>query len=109
MGKIKSILIDAKYSGYCAFCGKPLDIKTEHHLLFGQDRKKAEEDGLKLPICDNCHTQNPMIDRIHDNRMAEKLSKMLGQMAFEKHCVALGATEEGAREQFRKRYGKSFL
>ena len=109
MNKMKSILMDTKYSGYCAFCGKPLGTHTYHHLIFGSDRKKAVEDGLTLPICDDCHTQNPLTDRIHDNRMAEKLSKMLVQIALEKHYVATGATEQEARELFRKRYGKSFL
>jgi hypothetical protein len=40
-------------------------------------------------------------ERIHENPMAEKLSKMLGQAIWEKH--------NGDREAFRKRYGKSYL
>lgn len=109
MGKMKSILIDSKYSGYCALCGRQLENKTVHHLIFGSDRKKADEDGLTIPICDNCHTQNPVAQRIHGNSAAEDLSKMLGQIALEKHYVAQGATEQEARKLFRKRYGKSFL
>ena len=40
-------------------------------------------------------------ERIHGNPMAEKFSKMLGQAIWEKHY--------GTREDFRKRYGKSYL
>lgn len=104
-----SILIDGKYLKYCAFCGKPLSQNTQHHLLFGSARQKAEEDGLKMPACDNCHTMNRNAEKIHGNVMAEKLSKMLGQMAYEKHKVAEGLTETEAREEFRRRYGKSYF
>lgn len=41
------------------------------------------------------------LDYIHDNPMAERLSKMLGQAMFE--------AKIGSREEFRKRYGRSYL
>lgn len=104
--KTKGIV--TKYNKNCAFCGRPCE--TEHHLLFGGSiRRIAEEDGIKLPACDWCHTLNAVKDRIHDNPMAEKLSKIAGQLAWEKHDVAQGYTEEEARERFRKRYGQSYL
>lgn len=61
----------------------------------------AEEDGIKVPSCNRCHNIGMVKERIHDNPMAEKLSKMLGQAIYEK--------EIGTREDFRKRYGKSYL
>ena len=52
MGKTKSTVVQEKYSGYCFFCGTPV-VNGEHHLVFGiSNRQKAEEDGLKVPICD---------------------------------------------------------
>ncbi len=88
------------YSSICFFCGKPAEC--EHHLLFGNGKRKlAEEDGLKVPACNQCHTLGTVTGRIHDNPMAEKLSKMLGQAIFE--------TEVGDREDFVARYGKSYL
>lgn len=109
MKKTRSILIEERYSQICAFCGKPLNNRTEHHLLFGKDRAYAEQDGIKLPVCDNCHTMGKGTERIHGNIMAEKLSRMMGQLAYEKMKVAEGCSLEEARESFRKRYGKSFL
>lgn len=109
MKKTKSII--TKYDKYCAFCGSP--ASEEHHLVFGdmggKIRRLAEEDGIKLPACPYCHTLNPVKERIHDNPMAEKLSKMAGQLAFEKHACAQGVAEEEAREMFRRRYGVSYL
>jgi len=94
----KSILTDN--TRLCYFCGRPAE--GEHHLIFGSGiRKLAEEDGLKVPICAACHDIGVTIGRIHDNPMAERLSKMLGQAIYEARI--------GSREEFRRRYGKSYL
>lgn len=98
MAKTKSIITD--YDGICAFCGEPAEC--EHHLLFGTGiRQLAEKDGLKVPSCNNCHNMASIPERIHDNPMAEKLSKMLGQAVYE--------SQIGSREDFMRRYGKSYL
>lgn len=98
MSKTKSIVTE--YDGICFFCGKPAEC--EHHLLFGNGiRELAEQDGLKVPMCNECHNMGKQIERIHENIMAEKLSKMLGQAIYENKI--------GTREEFRKRYGKSYL
>jgi len=105
MKKTKSILTE--YGDICFYCGKPCN--TEHHLLFGTARKYAEEDGIKFPICDNHHTQNEVKCRIHGNPMAEKLSKIAGQLAYEKQKVSEGYSVSESRKLFRKRYGESYL
>lgn len=98
MGKTKGIVTELK--GYCLFCGRPAEC--EHHLLFGSGiRKLAEKDGLKVPACSACHSMGGIAERIHGNPMAEKLSKMLGQAAYE--------AKIGSREEFRRRYGRSYL
>ena len=104
---MKSIL--TKYTDNCMFCGTP--TRETHHFLFGRGiRELADKDNIKGPVCNNCHTHGwPVSSRIHDNPMAEKLSKMVGQLAWEKHKVASGMTEEDARDAFRKRYGVSYL
>lgn len=93
--------IVTEYKSICFFCGKPAEC--EHHLVFGNGvRELAEQDGLKVPSCNKCHTMAIKVsERVHDNVMAEKLSKMLGQMAYE--------AKIGSRADFRKRYGKSYL
>lgn len=94
----KGIVTD--YNKNCIFCGRPTEC--EHHLLFGNgNRELAEQDGLKVPACNNCHNIGQITGRIHDNPMAEKLSKMLGQAIYEARI--------GSREEFRVRYGKSYL
>lgn len=100
--------IITKYNEYCMLCGKP--TTTQHHFLFGRgERQLADEDGIKGPVCNDCHNIGELIKRIHGNIAAEKLSKMVGQLAWEKHAVAEGMTEDEAREAFRKRYKRSYL
>lgn len=100
--------IITEYKNNCIFCGRPTE--AEHHLVFGHGfRNLAEEDGLKIPVCNNCHNMNGGTGQLHNNIIAERLSKIAGQLAFEKRCVASGRTEEEAREEFRKRYGRSYL
>lgn len=94
----KSIVTE--YHGICIFCGAPAEC--EHHLLFGMGiRPLAEKDGIKVPACNKCHNMGKTLECVHGNPMAERLSRMLGQAVWEK--------EYGTREQFRARYGKSYL
>ena len=117
----KSIVTE--YKEICFFCGKPAE--GEHHLIFGTaGRELSEKDGLKVPTCNNCHNMGAKLSRVHDNPMAEKLSKMLGQALWERDWILKDAVhdpekkdEKGiqelesriARKEFRRRYGKSYL
>lgn len=111
MQKAKSIV--TKYTEICAFCGAP--AQAMHHLVFGtSERKISDNDGLVLPVCNECHNMNGSgknTRMIHGNSAAETMSKMIGQLAWEKHKIAgsPGMTEDEAREAFQKRYGRSYL
>lgn len=98
-----------EYNNICAICGKPKECT--HHLVFGRGlRELADEDGLTLPMCNNCHNMaTSQLDRIHGNPMAEHLSKMVGQLAFEMSYCSKGIPQEIARDEFKKRYGRSYL
>lgn len=111
---MKNILTE--YTELSAFSASPKEC--DHHLIFGSGlRKLADEDGLILPLTNNEHNTGPIGERIHENVAAEKLSKMLGQVAYEKEYYrsALEALKETdsdsdpAREAFRERYGISYL
>ena len=111
MAKTKSTVCQERFKDYCFFCGCPV-IGREHHLIFGSaNRQKADEDGLKVPICDHCHTIGKLWERIHDNTMAEKLSKMFGQAIYERNALANKEVQtiDEAREKFRRRYGQSYF
>ena len=117
----KSIV--TKYENFSAFSGTP--TTTHHHLLFGRGiRPLAETDGVWIPLLDSEHnaSKKGIKFQVHDNPAAEKLSKMAGQLAWERKYLAdklasdenLGhqSTEDWmdeAREAFRQRYGESWL
>lgn len=102
--------IVTEYPEICIFCGR--QAEAEHHLIFGTaGRELSENDGLKIPVCNNCHNMGQKLCRIHENPMAERLSKMLGQAIWEKEWISANNQQESrkAREAFRKRYGRSYL
>ena len=79
-------------------------------MIFGKGRQFAESWGLKVPICASCHTRSERLcDRIHDNTMAEKLSKMLGQAIYERDRALEGMSQNDIRERFIKENGGSYL
>ena len=99
----------------CDMCGEICQT-VEHHLVFGTGmRELADEDELILDLCIDCHTMAfHVIDRIHDNVAAERLSKMLGQMMFERNYLAKQTAypeknKDIARTAFMTRYGRSYL
>ena len=96
-----------EYIDFCLICGKPREC--EHHLLRGSRRQLAEDDDLTMPMCDDCHNMGEKDRVLHGNFMAEALSKIVGQLAYEKKKCAEGFTEDDAREEFRRIYGKSWL
>lgn len=99
--------IVTEYNSICACCEKPAE--AQHHLIFGKLKDLAEDDGLKIPLCNNCHNMGRTMERVHDNAKAEWLSRVAGQLAWEKHAVAGGMPEDEVREAFRRRYGESYL
>lgn len=109
----KSIVTN--YREISTFSGAPTEC--EHHLVFGGSlRKLANEDGLTIYLKNSEHNMSMQgtIYQIHGNPAAEKLSKMLGQIAWEKQYIAnkYSVSKEEldeARNKFKERYGKSFL
>ena len=109
----KTIL--TKYPDYSVFSGTP---KTcDHHLVFGRYgawRDLSDNYGLTIPLTDAEHNMSSKgtTNHIHGNSAAEKLSKMLGQVAFEKEYYrkkVVNDDSDPAREEFRRLFGESFL
>lgn len=90
----------------CAICGK---LATEtHHLIYGSSQRKlADRDGITMPLCRSCHKD------IHYIGKLGSLSKMFGQLMWERWFITDFGDADGtlkeAREEFRQRYGQSYL
>lgn len=82
----------------CYICGRQ---GTEtHHCIFGSKRKKADEDGLTVRLCSDCH------HAIHSptNKFDQSMQNALKKIAQERWEEVYGS-----REDFIKRYGRSYL
>ena len=106
----KSILTE--YEDVSAFSPSPSECT--HHLVFGSGlRELSEKYGLKINLTNSEHNASPygLIYQIHENHTAEILSKMLGQVAFEKEYYRqkCGIDGDPARDQFLKIFGKRYL
>lgn len=89
---MKSVFQETKV---CYLCGawQPLH---EHHIFNGRSyRDKADKDGMKVRLCVNCH------EEAHTNKDKRLFLKRKGQLVWEGLY--------GNREDFIKRYGKSYL
>lgn len=79
---------------HCFRCGRsPVQM---HHIFGSFNRDKATMDDMIVPLCWECHM------RLHNER-SQRMNyslKRLAQAAYE---------EAHSREEFRQRYGKSYL
>lgn len=77
----------------CFLCGA---TATEiHHMIHGPDRKKADEDGLVVPLCRECH------NKVHfGGGGLDRELKRTAQLWYEK---------EHTREEWMERYGRNYL
>lgn len=92
MGYEKSLLTDDLE--HCYICGR--EALQYHHMIGAHNRKHATEDGLWIPVCLECHIR---IHNEHSQRLNYRL-KEEAQSAYE---------QTHSRDDFRRRYGKSYL
>ena len=121
-----SIIINNRYSDYDCLTGQP--NVERHHVIFGQNRSKADEDGLWIPLTKQHHTEGAKPQPgvrcdIHHCELLRTMSQMLAQTAWEKDYILniiKNADEDiygervdelcvMAREAFTRRYGRSYL
>ena len=91
---MKSILQEGKE---CFRCGKLTGLH-KHHVFGGPNRSKSEKDGLFIYLCGEDH--NLSSRGIHYDKKFDLLVKKYAQKVYEK---------THSREEFIKRYGKSYL
>lgn len=95
MAKLISVLTDDVE--HCIVCGQ--DRTAMHHVFEGNsNRKLSEEDKYKIPLCYRHH--NGSNNAIHFNKKLDMEWKRIAQQHYE---------ETHSREDFIKRYGRSYL
>ena len=88
--------IIAKPDNLCYFCARYGNLE-KHHCIHGTaNRRLADEDGLFVWLCHNCHM------RLHDQGIGDKGLQIVAEKAW---MQRYGKTEE----DFIKRYGKNYI
>lgn len=92
--KMKSIVQTNKE--YCYLCNKNGSL-VEHHIFNGTaNRKKSEEDGMKVYLHPVCHRW------IHEHEISDLNLKAKGQKIWQEYYVK-------TKREFIGRYGKSYI
>lgn len=84
----------------CFKCKKVYDLEF-HHCIFGPNRKKSDEEGLTVWLCSEHHRGT---NGVHGKK-GHEFDLYLKQIAQRRWMEFYNKTED----QFRKRYGKSYL
>lgn len=70
----------------------------KHHIFNGANRNNSEEEGLTVYLCRNHHRDGPAA--VHSNRENALILKRYAQAVWEQNHT---------REEFREKFGKSYL
>jgi len=102
------IAVDEEYR--CFICGSTEHIE-EHHIFGGSNRKWSEEYGLKVHLCKHHHTGdiNGRSEAVHFNAYVMDYMHMIGQQEFERIQREQGLSQEKARIEFRRVFGRTYL
>ena len=91
---MKSIIQENK--DYCYLCGRYGNLQ-EHHVFNGTaNRKKSEEDGMKVYVHFRCH------EFIHSHQLTDLNLKAHCQQVWQDHY-------KKSNKDFIKRYGKDYI
>lgn len=86
----------------CVICNKPA-VDTHHCINGTANRRIADKADLTIPLCRQCH------DDIHRNNKMLVMTKIIGQLAYEKQKVYEGMLPAEARIDFTELFGRSWL
>lgn len=97
-----------KFDELCIICNKK--ATDVHHLIPGTSgRRLCDSDGLTVPLCRECH------DQIHRNDKMLVMSKIIGQLAYErdflitKYELPFDDLSTECRAAFMERYSKGYI
>lgn len=84
----------------CYICGEKNNLHL-HHIIFGKNRKKADEDGLVVYLCYNHHEGTNGVHGKNGHDLDLKLKKLAEQKWLEYYDKTIN--------NFISRYGRNYL
>lgn len=93
----KSIIDNTKK---CYICGTTMNLHL-HHIIFGKNRKKADQDGLVVYLCREHHEGTYGVHGMIGHELDIHLKQIAEQTWIDHNNKTI--------EEFIKRYGKNYL
>lgn len=84
----------------CVVCGAKTNLHL-HHILFGKNRKKADQDGLTVWLCYNHHEGTYGVHGKYGHDLDIKLKQEAEECWLSYY--------NKSKEDFIKRYGKNYI
>lgn len=84
----------------CFVCGKKSNLHL-HHIMFGKNRKKSDEDGLVVYLCYEHHEGTNGVHGKNGHDLDIKLKKLAEYLWIYNYDKSI--------DDFIKRYGKNYL
>nr|WP_288793790.1 hypothetical protein [uncultured Eubacterium sp.] len=85
-------IIPGDEKGVCYICGR-WGVTQRHHMMHGPDRKRADQIGLTVYLCPECHM------RLHDHGDHDRELKQRAQEVYE---------EKYSRELWMINFGRNY-
>lgn len=101
-------IIPENIKNMCHYCGGFFEITHKHHIFGAANRKFSEKYGLWIYLCPEHH--NMSNHSVHFDKAIMEKYHTLGQECFERKFMEdNGASEEEARKEFMRIFGRSYL
>lgn len=107
-GNMSESIISGNINNMCHYCGCYVEVPHKHHIFGAANRRWSEKYGLWVWLCPKHH--NMSNNSVHHNAEMMEHYHYLGQTAFEKKFIdEHQATQEQARAEFMKIFGRNYL
>ena len=84
----------------CYVCGAKTNLHL-HHIMFGKNRKKADQDGLTVWLCYDHHEGTHGVHGKYGYKLDTRLKQIAEEIWIEHY--------KKTKDDFIKRYGKNYI
>ena len=84
----------------CFICGSEKQLEL-HHIFGGANRRKADDDGLTVYLCSDCHRESRL--SVHQSSEMAQLMHAIGELMW------LNNHPGSTVSDFSRRYGRNYL
>jgi len=93
---------------FCAVCGKP--YAEQHEVFYGNNRENSQRHCTTVRLCAEHHRHDKEISpHLNPKGSFNKMLREQAQRGFENRQIKKGMTEDEARSEFIRIFGRNYL